>query len=43
MLTMYNKINRKLARAVHKYQTARIALLVLDPNGDWHEELKELR
>lgn len=34
MLTMYNKINRKLSRA---------ALSVLDPNGDWYEELKELR
>ena len=43
MLTTYNKINRKLARAVHKYRMARIALSVLDPNGDWHEELKELR
>ena len=43
MLTMYNKINCKLACAVHKYQTACIALSVLDQNGDWHKELKELQ
>jgi len=28
--------------AVHKYRTVRVALSVLDPNRDWHEELKEL-
>ena len=25
------------------YRTARLALSVLDPDGDWREELKELR
>jgi len=43
MLGTNNKINRKLARAIHMYRTARVALLVLDPDGDWCGELKELR
>lgn len=32
-----------MSRAIHTYRTARIALLVLDPDGDWHGELKELQ
>ena len=43
ILGTYNKINRKLTRAIHMYRTARLALSVLDPDGDWREELKELR
>ena len=43
MLATYHKINRKLARAAHTYRTARAALSLLDPDGDWHVELKELQ
>jgi len=43
MLTLYNRISHKIEHAAHRYRTARSALLVLDPEGDWKERLKELR
>ena len=43
MLTLYNRISHKIECAAHRYHTARLALLVLDPEGDWKERLKELR
>lgn len=43
ILTLYNRINHKIERAAHKYRTARLALLNLDPDGTWKDRLKELR
>jgi hypothetical protein len=43
LLTTYKQLSVKLTRAVHKYQTARAALEVLDPEGDWQEDLQVLR
>jgi len=41
MLTLYNRISHKIECAAHRYRTARSALLVLDPEGDWKERLKK--
>ncbi|KAF8335185.1 hypothetical protein F5887DRAFT_892104 [Amanita rubescens] len=43
MLGSYKQIDYKLQWAVHRYRTAYSALLVLDPDGSWMEQLKELR
>ncbi|KIL53916.1 hypothetical protein M378DRAFT_19394 [Amanita muscaria Koide BX008] len=43
ILTLYNRLNHKLERAMHKYRTARSALLVLDPDGPWKDRLRELK
>jgi len=43
MLTLYNRISDKIERAAQKYHTARVALLLLDPEGTWNDRLKELR
>ena len=43
ILTLYNCIYHKVKRATHKYHTARLALLNLDPDGTWKDRLKELR
>lgn len=42
-VTIYLRINRSIQRAADKYRRARSALLILDPNGAWKENLKELR
>lgn len=43
VLSTYTKLARKVTRAAHKYRTAHSALHVLDPDGNWKDELKELR
>lgn len=43
MLTLYNRLNVKVERAAEKYRRARAALVVLDPDGAWTTEFKELR
>ena len=42
MLTLYNRINHKIECAAQKYWTARLALMVLDPDGVWKDCLKKL-
>lgn len=43
MLTVYKRMDYKIERAAHKYRRSRTALLALDPDGAWKENLKELR
>ena len=43
VLATYKRLSLKLTRVAHEYRTACRALQVLDPDGDWQEELKELR
>ncbi len=43
ILTLYNRINHKIECTAHKYHTAHLALLNLDPDGTWKDCLKELR
>ncbi|PPQ72876.1 hypothetical protein CVT25_004689 [Psilocybe cyanescens] len=43
LLTTYKGLSRKVTRAAHKYWTAVAALRILNPEGEWREELKELR
>lgn len=43
VLSTYKRLNHKIKHYAQKYRTARTALLVLDPDGNWREELKELR
>ena len=43
ILSTYKRLSHKITRYAQKYRTARNALLLLDPDGDWREELKELR
>lgn len=40
--TLYNRIQLKITRAHQKYSTAREALLVLSPDGNWVHRLKVL-
>ena len=43
MLGMYTWIKYKLQHATNQYHIAYSALLALDPNGAWKEQLKELK
>ncbi|PPQ92105.1 hypothetical protein CVT25_008038 [Psilocybe cyanescens] len=43
LLTTYKGLSCKVTRAAHKYRMAVAALRILDPEGEWREELKELR
>lgn len=43
MLTLYTRLNNKIERGAERYRRARAALVILDPNGAWKEEFKELR
>ncbi|KAJ2911563.1 hypothetical protein MD484_g8853, partial [Candolleomyces efflorescens] len=40
--SLYNRIQAKIAKADMRYQTARGALCVLDPNGSWRQRLQVL-
>lgn len=41
--TIYNRMSNQVDRAANKYRRARSALLILDPDGAWQGELRELR
>jgi hypothetical protein len=43
MTTLYKRFDNKTNRAAEKYQSARRALSVLDPDGSWSMRLKELK
>jgi len=42
MLDVYTRLHSKVQRAVEKYRRARAALVNLDPEGMWKENLQEL-
>jgi hypothetical protein len=42
MVVLYKRFDEKIKRAAHEYRTARHALSILDPNGAWSLELREL-
>jgi len=43
MLTLFNQIQEKVNRAADRYRRARNTLLILDPEGSWRTQLKELK
>jgi len=43
MLTLYTRIQEKVNRCAERYRRARKALAVLDPDGEWHSRLRELK
>jgi|ERR1700678_2189388 hypothetical protein len=43
MLDSYSRFQTKLQRAANRYHVAYNALMALDPNGQWKEQLKELK
>lgn len=43
MVMLYKRFDDKIKRAAQEYRTARNALSILDPNGAWSLELRELK
>lgn len=43
MQTLFSKFQSKIGLAKQRYRSARAALISLEPEGDWHTTLKELK
>ena len=43
MLDSHSRFQTKLQRTANRYHVAYTALMALDPNGQWKEQLKELK